>query len=309
MRAGFACVVGLLPLAFAAAAVAAPQDYATPEVAVEAVVAALEARDRDALVAVFGAENEDVVFTGDPVQDRAIGGEFLGAYRVLNRLTEGDDGSETLEIGRDLWPFPAPLVEGADGWHFDMASARDEVLMRRIGENELDTIELMRGYVAAQAAYRALDPDGDGVRSFAANLLSSTDRRDGLYWPDAEGAPESPVGDFLARASAEGYSFDGGDEEPVPYHGYYFRILTKQRPSAPGGAFDYMVGDRLLAGHALLAFPAAYGDSGVMSFLVAEAGQVYEADLGPDTLERAAAIDSFDPGEGWTPVPDDAAAE
>ena len=305
MRTGLVGLIGLAPLVVATAAVAEPQDYPTPEAAVAAVVAALEARDRDGLVAVFGPENEDVVFTGDPVQDRRIWSDFLGAYRVLNRLVEGDDGSETLEIGRDLWPFPAPLVQGAGGWHFDMASARDEVLARRIGENELDVIDLLRGYVAAQAAYRALDADGDGMPSFAANLLSDPGERDGLYWPDAEGAPESPVGDFLARASAEGYSFDGADAAPEPYHGYYFRILTKQGPAAPGGAIDYMIGDRLLAGHALLAFPAAYGDSGVMSFMVAEAGQVYEADLGPDTLERAAAIDSFDPGEGWAKVTGD----
>lgn len=302
MRAGILGLAFVAPLALATGALAAPLAYPTPEEAVAAVVAALEAKDRDGLVAVFGSENEDVVFTGDPVQDRRIWSEFLRSYRALNRLATGDDGSRTLEIGTDLWPFPAPLVEEGGGWQFDMASARDEVLARRIGENELDTIGLLRGYVDAQAAYRALDADGDGVRSFAANLLSDAGRRDGLYWPEEEGAPESPVGDFLARASAEGYSFDGSDADPEPYHGYYFRILTRQGPAAPGGAIDYMVGDRLLAGHALLAFPAAYGDSGVMSFMVAEAGQVYEADLGPDTIERAQAIDSFDPGEGWTPV-------
>lgn len=301
--------VGGAPLALlvavAAPAGATPASYPTAEAAVVAVVAALEAKDREALVQVFGTENEDVVFTGDQVQDRQIWSEFLRAYRALNRIDANDDGTATLEIGKDLWPFPAPLVQDASGWHFDMASARDEVLLRRIGENELDVIDVMRRYDAAQDAYRGANPAGDGIPAFAAHLLSSPGARDGLYWPGAPGVPESPVGDFIARASADGYNFDGTDEDPEPYLGYYFRILTKQGPSAPGGAMDYMVNGHLLAGHALLAFPAAYGDSGVMSFMVSEAGTVYEADLGPDTLAVASAIDSFDPGQGWKPVPAD----
>ena len=305
----FRHILGGAPLALLIAAAspagAAPASYPTTEAAVGAVIAALEARDRAALVQVFGAENEDVVFTGDPVQDRQIWSEFLRAYRALNRIDANDDGTATLEIGKDLWPFPAPLVKDDGGWHFDMASARDEVLLRRIGENELDVIDVMRRYDAAQDAYRAANPAGDGIPAFAAHILSSPGARDGLYWPDAPGAPESPVGDFIARASADGYNFDGTDEDPKPYLGYYFRILTKQGPAAPGGAMDYMVNGHLLAGHALLAFPAAYGDSGVMSFMVSEAGTVYEADLGPDTLAAASAIDSFDPGEGWKPVPAD----
>jgi len=305
----FRHILGGAPLALLIAAAspagAAPASYPTTEAAVGAVIAALEARDRAALVQVFGAENEDVVFTGDQVQDRQIWSEFLRAYRALNRIDANDDGTATLEIGKDLWPFPAPLVKDDAGWHFDMASARDEVLLRRIGENELDVIDVMRRYDAAQDAYRAANPAGDGIPAFAAHILSSPGARDGLYWADAPGAPESPVGDFIARASADGYNFDGTDEDPKPYLGYYFRILTRQGPAAPGGAMDYMVNGHLLAGHALLAFPAAYGDSGVMSFMVSEAGTVYEADLGPDTLAAASAIDSFDPGEGWKPVPAD----
>jgi Protein of unknown function (DUF2950) len=176
--------------------------------------------------------------------------------------------------------------------------------LRRIGQNELDVIDLLRGYVDAQATYRAMDPDGDGLPTFAASVLSTEGMRDGLYWPDAPDAPESPVGDFMARAAADGFSVEGGsDEEPEPYLGYYFRVLTKQGAAAPGGAMDYMVNGNMVAGHALLAFPAAYGDTGVMSFLVGERGVVYEADLGEDTLAIAGAMDSFDPGEGWEPVP------
>jgi hypothetical protein len=299
-------LVGLRALALALAAVpsaalAAPAVFETPEAATAAVIAALEARDRAGLIAVFGSENEDVVLSGDDVADREAWSRFLADYRTLNRIdVEGE--SATLYIGRGQWPFPAPLVEAADGWHFDAAAAREEVLARRIGENELDVIALLQGYVRAQAAYRAADPDGDGLPSFAASLISSPGKRDGLYWPDEPGTPESPVGDFMARAAAEGYSIDGQDADPEPYHGYYYRVLTRQGPAAPGGALDYMVGGQLLGGHALIAFPSAYGDTGIMSFLVSEAGVIYEADLGEDTLAAAAAIDSFDPGDGWAVV-------
>jgi hypothetical protein len=286
----------------AGSALAEPQSFPTPEAAAEAVVAALEARDREALIAIFGPESEDVILTGDDARDRQAWGEFLRDYRSLHRITLEGDNVATLSVGRDLWPFPAPLIEGANGWSFDAEAAREEVLLRRIGQNELDVIDLLRGYVRAQAAYRAMDPDGDGLPTFAAALISDGGQRDGLYWPDEPGAPESPVGDFMARAAANGYNVDGTDSDPEPYLGYYYRILTRQGAAAPGGAMDYMVSGHLAAGHALIAFPAAYGESGVMSFLVGEAGVVYEADLGEDTLTAAAAIDSFDPGEGWAPV-------
>jgi hypothetical protein len=304
---GTGCGLGALALILAAGPAAAePAVFESPEAAAEAVVEALEAVDREALIAVFGPENEDVVLSGDAQDDREAWSEFLRDWRVLNRITVEDDVA-TLAVGRDLWPFPAPIVRDEAGWRFDAEAAREEVLLRRIGRNELDVIDLMRGYVEAQAAYRALDPDGDGLPSFAASLLSTEGMRDGLYWPEEPDGPESPVGDFMARAAADGYSVVGGaDEEPEPYLGYYYRILTRQGPAAPGGAMDYMVGDHLVAGHALIAFPAAYGDTGVMSFMVGERGVVYEADLGEDTLEAAAAIDSFDPGEGWEVVTEEA---
>jgi hypothetical protein len=282
-------------------AVAEPAVFGSPEAATDAVIAALEARDRAGLIAVFGPENQDVILSGDDVADRNAWGEFLADYRTLSRI-EIEDAAATLYIGREQWPFPAPLVRTSAGWHFDAAAAREEVLMRRIGGNELEVIGLLQGYVRAQAAYRAADPDGDGLHTFAASLISSPGARDGLYWPDEPGAPESPVGDFMARAAAEGYSIGGRDADPEPYHGYYFRLLQRQGPSAPGGALDYMVGGHMLAGHALIAFPSAYGDTGIMSFMVGEAGVIHEADLGEDTLAVASRIESFDPGEGWSPV-------
>ncbi|HET9069964.1 MAG TPA: DUF2950 domain-containing protein [Amaricoccus sp.] len=300
-----ALAAALLATTAPIAAQAEPQSFASPEAATEAVIAALEARDRDALVAVFGPESEDVIFSGDLEEDRADWSQFLASYKEMHRIAvEPGDGGEraTLYIGRDQWPFPAEIVSDGGQWHFDAEGAREEVLLRRIGENELDVIDLLHGYVRAQATYRSENPDGDGLPSFASTILSSAGTHDGLYWDAAPGEPESPIGDFMARAAADGYNVDGADVEPEPYLGYYYRVLSKQGPNAPGGALDYMANGEMVAGHALIAFPADYGQSGVMSFMVGEAGIIYEADLGEETLDVAGAIDSFDPGEGWSPV-------
>jgi hypothetical protein len=292
-----ALVASAAPLA----ASAEPQSFDTPDAAVDAVIAALDARDAEALLAVFGPENRDVIFTGDDASDREDWRTFLANYQTLHRIAEDGDRA-TLYVGRDQWPFPVELVSANGQWQFDAPAAAEEIRLRRIGQNELDVIDLMHGYVRAQALYRSQNPDGDGLPSFASAILSSAGSHDGLYWPAAPGEPESPIGDFMARAAADGYEADGADLEPDPYLGYYYRVLQKQGPNAPGGALDYMANGEMVAGHALLAFPADYGESGVMSFMVGEAGIVYEADLGEDTLEVAGAIDSFDPGEGWTPV-------
>ena len=282
-------------------ALATPQSFESPEAAVDAVVAALEAIDREALLAIFGAENEDVILTGDDAEDTETWREFLTEYRQLHRIGTDAD-SATLFIGRTLWPFPVTLERGEAGWSFDAEAARDEILLRRIGANELDVIALLEGYVRVQSEYRASDPDGDGMPSFASAILSDAGARNGLYWPPEPGAPESPIGDFMARAAAEGYEVDGEAIEAEPYLGYYYRVLTRQGEAAPGGALNYMVDGRMVAGHALLAFPAAYGETGVMSFMVGERGMVYEADLGPETLEVADAIEAFDPTESWSVV-------
>jgi len=299
-----ALVLWSLPVA---PALGAPSEYESPEAAVQAVLDALDARDRDALIKVFGPEAEDVILTGDPAQDRQIWGDFLKSYNQMHRIAVDGDGREaTLYIGREQWPVPVLLKKQLDGrWAFDAEAAREEVLDRRIGRNELDVIELLRGYVRAQQVFRQTDYNDDGVREFARSIISSSERRDGLYWPEAPGVPESPIGDFMARAAADGYSFGGEDQEPEPYLGYYYRVLDEQGPDAPGGAMSYLVNGRMLAGHALLAFPAAYDDTGIMTFMVGENGIVYERDLGLDTLEVADAITSFDPGPGWEAVEED----
>ncbi|MEM9097799.1 MAG: DUF2950 domain-containing protein [Pseudomonadota bacterium] len=281
---------------------ATPKSYETPEAAVDAVITALNAKSKDGLIAVFGSENEDVILTGDPTRDREDWTDFMTSYNEMNRIAVQTDGSARLYIGRGQWPFPISLVKGDAGWSFDIEAAREEILARRIGRNELDVIELLDGYVAVQSDYRKVDYDGDGVMEFAAHVISTEGTRDGLYWPDEDGAPDSPVGDFIARAAADGYAVDGGDADPEPYLGYYFHILTKQGPDAPGGEMDYMVNANMVSGHAIIAAPAAYGDSGIMTFIVGESGVVYEQDLGEDTLAKAAAIEAFNPGEGWEVV-------
>jgi Protein of unknown function (DUF2950) len=292
----------LLPVTFllgTAMAVAEPMTYPTPEAATEAFVTALQARDRAAMLAIFGPEAEDLISSGDPDRDAEARERFLAEYGTFHQIVPAGEQRAELQIGRTLWTFPVAITNSAAGWSFDADGARDEILARRIGMNELDVIEVLRKAVTVQASFRQTDHDGDGVMEFAASILSSPGQRDGLYWPPEEGTPDSPIGAFMAQAAADGVSIDGVDQGPVPYLGYVFRILTRQGDSAPGGAYDYMVAGNMVAGHAVLAFPAEPGTSGVMSFMVGENGRIYEADLGDTTLEVAGAIDSFNPGEGW----------
>ena len=281
-----------------------PQNFPTPQAAADAVIAALEAKDRDKLLAIFGPESEDVIFTGDDAEDRENWGEFLRDYKAMHEIDDRRRRHHGDAVDRpDLWPFPASIVKDDAGWHFDAAERA------RGGAAAPDRPErARRDRPAARLRPRpgGLPRRGPGRRRAAApsptRSSATRGKRDGLYWPTSPGAPESPIGDFMARAAADGYNFDGTDQEPEPYLGYYYRVLTKQGPHAPGGAIDYMVDGHMVAGHALIAFPADYGDTGVMSFMVGENDVVYEADLGEDTLDVAAAIDSFDPGDGWAPV-------
>ena len=276
-----------------------PAVFAEPEKAVEAFVEALKARDRDGMLKIFGKESEDLISSGDAKEDAEAREQFLAAYETFAELVEDGEGRKELQVGRTRWPFPVTLVAVEGGWRFDPESARDEILDRRIGENELDVIAVLQRAGVVQSEYRRTDWDGDGVMEFAEAIISNPGERDGLYWPDEPGTPSSPIGAFMAQAAADGFSLDGVDREPQPFLGYYFRILTKQGPAAPGGALDYMVNGNMIAGHALLAYPAAPGETGVMSFLVGENGVIYQADLGETTLEIAGKIDTFDPGEGW----------
>lgn len=292
-----ACALALIP----GAALADPATYPTPEAAVQAFVDALQAHDQAALLTVFGPETEDLISSGNPREDAEARDQFLAAYADVAQILDDGEGRKVLQVGDSGWPFPVSLVAADGGWRFDPAAAREEILDRRIGENELDVLALMTRAREVQAIYRMTDHDGDGVMEFADAILSDPGQRNGLYWPDEPGTPPSPIGGFVAAAAADGISLDGVDQPPEPYFGYYYRILTKQGDHAPGGAMDYHVNGNMVAGHALLAYPADYGVTGVMTFLMGENGRILEADLGDATLDLAGAIDSFDPdpAQGW----------
>lgn len=277
---------------------AAPATYPTPQDALEAFAGALTTPGAAALLGVFGDEAADVLSTGNPVEDRLNRLELIALVSEGYRMVSEEDGSVTLALGSDGWPFPIPVTRTEAGWAFDIDAGREEVAAREIGHNELDVIDLIDAYVDVQASFRLTDHDGDGVMEFAGTIISSEQERDGLFWPGAG----SPLGPLFARAALFGYS-DGETDHPAePLTGYYFRILESQGPNAPGGEMDYRVSGNMVAGHALLAIPAIYGETGVHSFMVGENGVILEADLGEATLATAEAMMRFDPGPDWTPV-------
>jgi hypothetical protein len=276
---------------------AAQQRFKTPEAAVEALVAAAKAGDTKTLVGVLGPQGRAVVSSGDPVADKNTREKFVSAYDAKHAIEREGDGTETLIIGADDFPFPIPLVNKAGEWQFDTAAGLDEILRRRIGRNELAAIQVSLAYVQAQNEYASLDPGGLGPHVYAQRIVSRPGKKDGLYWPTAEGETPSPLGKLAAQASAEGYKAGAA---PIPYYGYYYRILTRQGAGAPGGAYDYLVNGKMIGGFALLAFPAQYGNSGIMTFVVNRDGTVYKKDLGPRTADLARRIDAFEPDQTWT---------
>lgn len=284
----------------AAPVMADPATYASPTDALMAFMSAVTAADADAVLAVFGPENQDLITTGDAAEDRANRLSILAMYRAGYRLEPQENGSVVVALGEDGWPFPVPIVQSGAGWSFDAAAGYDEVLAREIGGNELEIIDLMDAYGDVQIAFRLQDHDNDGVMEFARQLISSAEDRNGLFWP----GQDSPVGVRLARASVFGYNDGDEDRAPEPYMGYYFRILDGQTDTAPGGAMSYLLNDHMLGGHAMLAVPADYGETGIHSFMVSENGIILEADLGENTLELVADMTLYDPTEAWTPVED-----
>jgi hypothetical protein len=290
----------LLPTAVFAGGAGQEQQatYASPEEAVEALVAAARVGDVAGIVRVLGPEGRALASSGDPVADAAGREKFTTAYDETHEIRQGDSRA-TLVIGQAGFPFPIPLVRSGDAWRFDTVAGADEILDRRIGENELSAVEVLRTCVAAQREYAEVDRDGKGVQ-YARVILSSAGQSDGLYWPTAEGAPESPLGPLVADARAEGYSRHQG--RPTPYHGYLFKVLTRQGKDAAGGARDYVVNGRMIGGFAFVAAPAEYGASGVMTFIVNQDGTVFQKDLGPDTDGIAAAMTTFNPDSTWLEI-------
>ena len=279
-------------------AVVPAKRFASAEEAAQAFVAALRAGDTKAVIGVLGSESRTLISSGDAVSDRQLREKFLQAYDTANRLVPSGDRT-VLEVGSDNWPFPIPIVKNGERWRFDTRQGRDEILARRIGRNELFTITTCLAYVDAQREYYAEDRNGDGILQYAQQFGSTAGKHDGLYWPTQPGEPPSPLGDLVVRARAEGYRRDASGG-PTPFHGYFYRILTAQGPAAPDGAYDYIAGGRMIGGFALVAFPAQYGSSGVMTFIVNHDGVVYQKDLGPKTRALAQAMKKFDPDKTWT---------
>jgi Protein of unknown function (DUF2950) len=273
------------------------EQFNTPEEAVGALVNAAKAADPKALLAVLGSDGQEIISSGDPVADNNTREQFVTAYDAKHAIELEGNGAQTLIIGDDDWPFPIPLINNAGKWQFDTKAGLDEILSRRIGRNELSAIQVSQAYVQAQNEYAALDPAGLGRGVYAQRIVSRPGKKDGLYWPTAAGETPSPLGDLAAKASAEGYK---PGEKPIPYHGYYYRILTRQGAAASGGAYNYLVKGKMKGGFALIAVPAEYGNSGIMTFVVNHDGTVFQKDLGPKTATVAAKIDAFAPDQTWT---------
>jgi hypothetical protein len=300
LLAGVLCA--LAPLARAHAA-AAKQTYPSADDAAAALVAAAKANDTRALLEILGPDAQAIVSSGDPVADRAARERFVASYEEAHQIVPGANGEMVLQTGKDQWPLPIPLVKSGAGWRFDTAAGKQEILTRRIGRNELATIQSCLAYVDAQQEYYERNPQGGKLRQYAQHLASAKGKKDGLYWDTGEGEPESPLGPVFAAARRQGYALGTG--KPSPYHGYYFHVLKAQGPHAPGGAYDYVAHGEMIGGFALIAYPAEYGSSGIMTFLVNQDGVVYQKNLGPDTTKLAQAIKSFDPDDTWSKVEDD----
>jgi len=303
-RAATALAIGTLLLAAACATTPPRQtQFETPDEAARQLVAAARADDLPQLEKILGPDSKDVLHSGDEVSDRAGRERFVTAYDEKHRLENREDGSVTLVIGELEWPLPIPIVSRGGVWVFDTAAGREEVVNRRIGRNELEAIQVCLAMADAQFDYAEKDRDGDGILEYATKFRSTPGQHDGLYWPEEEGDEQSPLGELAAQATLEGYNPSRASETPRPYHGYFYRILTGQGANAPGGAYGYTVRGNMIGGFAILAFPAEYGVSGVMSFLVNHDGVVYEKDLGPDTGEIAAAMQLYDPDGTWRKSP------
>jgi len=296
-------VSALLAFAFflfaTASAAVAQQDYKSPQDAVDALVAAARSGDDKAALVVLGRSGKDIISSGDPVADTAARERFVRTYDGKHQIALEGDRKAILVLGDDDYPFPIPLLRVKGMWSFDTEAGREEILFRRIGRNELETIQTCLAYVDAQNEYAAEDRTGAGAGVYAQRFVSEPGKKDGLYWPTAEGEAPSPLGELFAEATQQGYRVGEGRS---PYHGYYFRILTRQGTAAEGGAGDYVVDGKMIGGFALVAYPAEYRNSGVMTFIVNYAGTIFQKDLGPHSAAIAENMTAFNPDPTWKKV-------
>lgn len=279
------------------AAQAAPQTFASPDAAGKALVEAAKSQNQDTMLAVFGPGSKDLIYSGDPTEDKVSMEGFVQSYGVMNRWRTLPDGSELLLVGADNQAFPIPLKKNASGqWYFDTAAGKEEIIARRIGRDEIAAIDVVAALADAQAEY--FSQKHDGVKQYAQKFISDPGKQNGLYWESPEGQPKSPVGPLVAFATDEGYSIKAGAHQA--FHGYFFRILDKQGHDAKGGAKGYIVNGKMTDGFAYVAYPATYNDSGIMTFIVNQNRVVYQKNLDKDTADLAKAMTEFNPDKSWT---------
>jgi len=295
-------------LVLSLAAAAGPSEFgrpfASPDSAVAALAEAARNQDRGEVKAILGPASDELQVS-DQVQAENELAQFAGAFAAGHWLDRESDTRATLEVGTNHWPFPIPIVLTNGQWYFDTAAGKEEIANRRVGRNELSALESMRAYVDAQREYASRDRDGSQVLKYAQRILSTPGKEDGLYWPPELEGGMSPLGPLIAAAQGEGYSATNTDNlEPQPFHGYYFKILKRQGPHAPGGKYDYVINGNMIGGFAMVAWPADYGESGVMTFIVNQQGVVYQKDLGPSTASLARKITTYDPDPTWRRSPD-----
>jgi hypothetical protein len=278
----------------------AQQTFKSAESAADALVTAARAGNRQQVIAVLGPGSAELASSGDPVQDEETRKEFVAAYNAKHSIMHEDGKPATLVIGQDDFPFPIPLVEKNGSWSFDTKAGREEILARRIGRNELAAIQIALAFYDAENEYADMMPKMDGMSVYAQRIVSQPGKKDGLYWPAAQGGVESPIGEAVADASQRGYRVGKGE----PYYGYRFKILTRQGPAAPGGEHDYVIDGKMVGGFGLVAWPAEYGNSGIATFMINHRGDVYEKDMGSDTQEIASRMIRFNPDHTWKKVVD-----
>ena len=281
-----------------------PATFSTPKAAAEALVNAASQKDSSAIAAILGPGTKEWITSGDPVQDRQARERFVSAFDT-KRAIEIEGNKAILLVGPDRFPFPFPIVKKKGGWTFDAEQGREELFSRRIGANELNTVQVLKAIADAEREYATEDRDGDGLGAYASRFRSTEGKHDGLYWSTGKNEKPSPLGSLIATASGEGYVATRKPEDSQAtgaYHGYHFKLLKGQGPDAPGGAYSYMVGDKMFGGFAVVAWPAKYGVSGIMTFMISHIGKVYESNLGPETKSIVKNMDRFNPDKDWTEV-------
>jgi hypothetical protein len=285
----------------------AQKGFVTAHKAADALIQATSTYDVAALIEIFGTDGKDLVYSADPVRDKSYSEAFAAKAREKSVVTRDPTNRQRaiLSVGTDDWPFPVPLIEKNGWWYFDSKEGRDEILYRRIGANELDVIQICRGYVEAQKEYASEVHDNSGVNQYAQKIISTPGKQDGLYWKNPDGTSGGPIGEAVAKAIQEGYSANEGSG----YHGYYFKVLNAQGPAAPLGRLDYVIEGIMIGGFALVATPVQYRVTGVKTFIVSYNGIVYEKDLGPDSLNIAKAMELYNPDPTWRRSNDQLAVE